>query len=259
MGTSVAYGATLIGLNELWYADYPRSSFHFRDDFEDWQQLDKAGHVIASYYEGMAFIQLLRWAGLEDQKAIWIGGSAGFVLQTPIEILDGFSKEWGASPSDLASNAIGSGLLIGQELLWDEQKVRLKYSFSPSSYADHRPDLLGNNKIEQAFKDYNGQTYWVSMSVNDAIPGFSDLPDWLGISAGYSGKGLLGGSANPPKFKDYPRIRQYYLAPDIHTASIETNSHFLNNALYILRFLKVPAPAIEYNQKEQFKFHFLFF
>lgn len=259
IGTSAAYGATLIGLNELWYANYPRSSFHFHDDFEDWQQMDKAGHIVASYYEGMAFMEMLKWAGLEDRKATWIGGSAGFILQSPIEILDGFSKEWGASPTDAAANAVGSGLLIGQELLWEEQKIRLKYSFSPTNYASKRPELLGSNTIEQIFKDYNGQTYWVSASMNDVIPGASGLPEWLNVSAGYSGKGMLGGSRNPAEYQDINRVRQYYLAPDINTAAINTHSGFLNRMLYVLSFLKVPMPTVEYNQADRFRFHFLFF
>ena len=35
----VAYTATLIGLNFLWYKDYPRSNFHFIDDNEEWLQI----------------------------------------------------------------------------------------------------------------------------------------------------------------------------------------------------------------------------
>ena len=32
IGESLALGATLIGLNQLWYKDYPKSSFHFIND-----------------------------------------------------------------------------------------------------------------------------------------------------------------------------------------------------------------------------------
>ncbi|MFZ4546324.1 MAG: hypothetical protein ACOYN4_02755, partial [Bacteroidales bacterium] len=39
----VGYSATLVGLNYLWYADYPRSSFHTFNDIKEWQQIDKAG------------------------------------------------------------------------------------------------------------------------------------------------------------------------------------------------------------------------
>ena len=44
------YVASLVALNELWYADYPRSSFHFINDNDEWLQMDKLGHLSSSYY-----------------------------------------------------------------------------------------------------------------------------------------------------------------------------------------------------------------
>ncbi len=29
VGTATLYGVTLVGLSQLWYKDYPKSSFHF--------------------------------------------------------------------------------------------------------------------------------------------------------------------------------------------------------------------------------------
>ena len=31
-----AYTVALVALNQLWYADYPKSSFHFINDNEEW-------------------------------------------------------------------------------------------------------------------------------------------------------------------------------------------------------------------------------
>lgn len=39
-----AIGAGLIGLNQMWYADYPQSKFHFYNDNSEWMQMDKVGH-----------------------------------------------------------------------------------------------------------------------------------------------------------------------------------------------------------------------
>lgn len=44
-GGSIAYGASLTGLNFLWYADQPSSSFHFFNDNAEWQQIDKVGSI----------------------------------------------------------------------------------------------------------------------------------------------------------------------------------------------------------------------
>ena len=34
------WGGTFYSLNKTWYADYPRSDFHFYNDWKEWQQMD---------------------------------------------------------------------------------------------------------------------------------------------------------------------------------------------------------------------------
>ena len=51
--SEAAIGATaLIGLNQLWYKDYPKSSFHFINDNNQWLQMDKLGHMYSTYHLG---------------------------------------------------------------------------------------------------------------------------------------------------------------------------------------------------------------
>ena len=259
IGSSVTYGTALIGLNELWYKNYPRSSFHFLYDSDEWLQIDKVGHMTTAYYESYIFCRMLRWAGVSHNKRTWYGGLAGFVLQTPIEILDGFSKHWGASKGDLLTNALGSGIFIAQEKLWQEQKFRLKFSFSPTRYADIRPEQLGENLVQQSLKDYNGQTYWLSSSVNNFIPNADPLPRWLDLSAGYGGQGMIGGPSNPSEYDHIPRYRQYYLSLDINTAKIKTGKKGWDAVLHALSFIKWPMPALEYNNQVGLKGHWLYF
>ncbi len=104
----VGYGGTLVGLNAIWYAKYPRSGFHFFNDDAEWQQMDKVGHVYSAYTESRATMELWRWAGLSRKKSIWIGGLSGVAYQSIIEVLDGFSSQYGFSPGDFAANIIGS-------------------------------------------------------------------------------------------------------------------------------------------------------
>ena len=49
-------------------------------------------------------------------------------LQSTVEVMDGFSAEWGFSWSDMAANAIGMGTFVAQEAIWDEQRIILKIS-----------------------------------------------------------------------------------------------------------------------------------
>ncbi|MDX5321156.1 MAG: YfiM family protein, partial [Bacteroidota bacterium] len=221
-GSGVGYTGMLIGLNKLWYQGYPKSNFHFINDNGEWLQIDKVGHMWSSYAYGIAGIEGMKWTGMERKKAIIIGGLAGTLFQTPIEILDGYSAEWGASAGDLVANSLGSVLAIGQELLWDEQRIQLKYSYWFTSYAALRPELLGGNLAERWMKDYNGHTGW--LSVNPSSFGASFFPKWMSLSIGYGGDGMLGGYDNRWTDKntgivyDYTGIqrrRQAYLSVDV--------------------------------------------
>ena len=117
---------TLIGLNELWYNDFEPSSFHTIDDSNEWLQMDKLGHMLSSYYIGKLGADVLHWSGVSKKNQLVYGSALGFTFLTAVEIFDGYSKEWGFSWSDIAANVAGTGLYVGQELLWEEQRISLK-------------------------------------------------------------------------------------------------------------------------------------
>ncbi|MBN4051411.1 DUF2279 domain-containing protein [bacterium AH-315-M05] len=255
---------SLVGLNKLWYSGYPRSSFHFFNDNDEWLQVDKVGHVVTAWYVGKVGMDLLKWSGVERKKAIWYGGSLGFIFLTAIEILDGFSAEWGASAGDLGANLLGSALLIGQELGWDEQRIVLKYSFHQTPLAKYRPRLLGSSLSENLLKDYNGQTYWMSVNIYSFLHEESRFLKWLNISFGYGAYGMTGGSNNPTDVDGKPipyfeRYRQYYLSLDIDLARIPTRSKFLKTCFSAFGFIKIPFPTLEYNKIDGIVLHPFYF
>ncbi|MEM6517437.1 MAG: DUF2279 domain-containing protein, partial [Bacteroidota bacterium] len=45
---SALAAATLIGLDQLWYADFERSKFRTINDSNEWLQMDKFGHVFSA-------------------------------------------------------------------------------------------------------------------------------------------------------------------------------------------------------------------
>jgi uncharacterized protein YfiM (DUF2279 family) len=166
VSTEVAFSSVaIIGLSQLWYADYPKSNFHFINDANEWQQLDKAGHVFSSYHLGRFSKEALAWSGVSKRDQLLYGATFGFAFLTAVEVLDGYSAQWGASWSDVAANATGTALYVSQELCWNEQRIIPKYSFHTTAYAQQRPDLLGSSLQEQLLKDYNGQTYWLSVNM----------------------------------------------------------------------------------------------
>ena len=63
-----------------------------------------------------------------------------------------------------------------------------KFSFHTTKYASLRPNVLGSSLSEEIFKDYNGQTYWLSVNLHSFFKS-SKLPKWLNLAAGYGADG----------------------------------------------------------------------
>jgi hypothetical protein len=267
----VGYGGVLIGLNAIWYANYPRSGFHFFNDDAEWLQVDKVGHAYSAYSESRASMEMWRWAGLSRKKRIWLGGLSGVAYQSIIEILDGFSSQYGFSPGDFTANIVGSGMFIAQELAWDDQRIKFKFSFHKKNYGEadlnNRADnIYGKTEIERFIKDYNAQTYWVSANIHSFFPE-SNLPRWLSFSVGYGAEGMFGARSNIAVDKngnvifdrtDIKRYRQWYISPDVDFTKIRTNKKGLRFLFFVLSSLKFPAPTLEYSNGS-FKGHWFVF
>jgi hypothetical protein len=244
-GTSFVHA----GLYKLWYSGYPQSKFHFINDNHEWLQIDKFGHCFSSYYLGLAGIEAAKWAGVPKNKQ-WKWALFGSIFQDPIEIWDGFSSAWGASAGDLAANTLGTILSAGQEALWHEQKIKMKFSYSSSNYAAIRPNILGSNFNERFLKDYNAQTYWLCYSP------LKYKAKWFGLGLGYGANGMLGGDDNiwidknqvVQDYSNVKRFRQYYLSLDFNLTKIKTKKKGIKTLLFVLNCFKLPAPALEFSQ-----------
>ena len=256
----LATGA-LIGLNQLWYSDYPKSNFHFINDNSEWMQIDKVGHLYSSYHIGRLGAEALNWSGASKKNQLIYGASLGFVFLTAVEVMDGFSEEWGASMGDVLANASGTVLYVSQEVIWKEQRIIPKFSFHTTQYANYRPDLLGSSIPEQILKDYNGQTFWFSANLH-SFSNKSKIPKWLNVALGYGAEGLIGQNddKNPLIFPIKPeKHRQFYLSLDLDLTKISTKSHFFKTIFSVLNTVKIPAPTIEYSPQRGFKFHTFYF
>ena len=255
-----AYVGGMTGLYYLWYQGYDQSSFHSINDNQAWLQVDKLGHSFTAYQMGRVAYTGFRWAGLDEKKSVWIGGSYGFIFLTTVELFDGHSTNWGFSWGDVMANAAGSALFIGQQLGWKEQRIQLKFSYSPSKYAQYNPDLLGSNFPERFIKDYNAQTYWLSINPQSFSSSRKIFPKWLNIAVGYGAKGMTGTYNNPSEVNgeaipSFMRTRQFYLSLDLDLTKIKTNSEFLRLLLEVANMIKIPFPALEYNLEDGVEFH----
>ena len=258
---AVLASGALIGLNELWYADYPKSDFHFINDNSEWMQMDKLGHLYSSYHIGRLGAEALNWSGASKKNQLIYGAGLGFVFLTAVEVMDGFSEEWGASMGDVVANASGTALYVSQELIWNEQRIIPKFSFQTTEYANYRSDLLGSSTQEQILKDYNGQTYWFSVNLY-SFAKKSKIPKWFNVALGYGAEGLVGENdeKNSVIFPIKPeKYRQFYLSLDLDLTKIDTKSHFLKTIFSVLNAVKIPAPTLEYSPQRGFKFYALYF
>jgi hypothetical protein len=282
----VGYSAVTIGLDRAWYANYPRGEFHFFNDWNGWRQMDKCGHAMTGYFESKWAGDLYHWAGLPQKEAAWVGFGTGLLFQTTLEVMDGFSDQWGFSWGDMGFNVLGSSLYLGQELLWKEQRLRLKMSAHRPQYSkqlfqannstattsiDKRTAaLFGTSPAELLFKEYNGQTIWLSVNIASFINNRSNNfpPAWINVAVGYGIENTFGAESNtwedktgnqftaPPQYRSHS---QFFLSLDIDFERIPTKHKWLKTVFGILNIFKVPFPTLEVNTLGEVKFHAFYF
>ncbi len=258
--------ATEIGLlyylQNVWYKDQTPTGFQFYNDSKGYQQIDKMGHVYGAYMGSYVGYKSLKWAGVSNTKAALLGGSVGFLLQLPIEIWDGLYPGWGFSWSDIGANALGSGLIITQGLLFKDIPVKYKFSFSPSPYAKQANGYLGAG-FNQVFYDYNGHTYWLSFGLHHFSKS-NKIPQWLNLAVGYGAGGMFGEFENRKSYRGVgipttERYRKFVLSLDIDFGKIPCKNKTLKKVFNHMFMIKVPFPALSFNTKGDWQGHWLYY
>lgn len=240
--SATLYSGAMVGLNSVWYKQYNKQSFRFFNDWQEWNQMDKLGHLYSSFQLASIGSQALQWSGVSKKKSDVAGTITSFAIMSSIEILDGYSSGYGASASDWGANALGAGLFLGQNLIWDEVRIYPKYSFHRTNFAKQRPGTLGNGILEEMIKDYNGQTIWLSVDMDR----FVKFPKWLNLAIGYGAENMI--YANDLQNAEvglYP-YRQVYLGLDFDFTAIKSKSKLVNTLIYFANMIKLPAPAVEF-------------
>jgi hypothetical protein len=256
--------AVTIGLNYLWYKKFPHGKFHYFNDNGEWLNVDKVGHAATAYNIAAIQTDVLRWGGVRPGTAALIGTATALGFMTMIEIMDGHSEHWGFSKGDMLANLAGCFLFEGQHLAWGEQRVSLKYSYHGTVFPQYYPAELGSNLPQRMLKDYNGQSYWLSFNIASFLPASSHFPRWLNLSAGYGAEGMIGAFQNPTQVNgrpipDFRRYRQFYLSFDADLYRIEGLSPLASTLLKVNRTVKMPAPALEWNEGNGLKGYIFYY
>jgi len=113
---------SLGGLYFAWYKNYPQSSFHLFNDNNEWMHMDKIGHATTAYYISMIGYNSYCWAGLSSQKATIYGSLRSMAYLLNIEILDGFSSQWGFSL--VTFQPIRQDAFFSWDSSWDGRNAR---------------------------------------------------------------------------------------------------------------------------------------
>lgn len=281
---AVAYSGLSVALWHAWYKDFPLTTFHTFDDWKEWNQMDKAGHLFSSWTACNYIFEGARWTGMNRRSALWTSLGVGLGIMSTIETMDGFSEQWGFSLGDMGFNLMGPGLFASQELLWQEQRIQFKvsgirpgYSQEPLYSADgslittldeRAAGLYGTNFFNVLLKDYNALTVWATVNVHSFSKNkaSSKIPAWLNLAFGYGAGNLYGGTENRWETEAgvvfeldpvrYPRHRQYYLSLDVDWSKLPTKRRWVRVVFKALNFLKMPAPALEVNTLGKARFHY---
>lgn len=281
--SATTYAGFSLGLYHAWYKQFEQEPFHFFNDWNEWNNIDKYGHVYTSYFQSVLCYRGARWTGLSEDHSILTGVVCAALFQTTIEVMDAFSAKWGFSVSDFAANTVGISSFYFQQKYWGEQRIWFKVSSFPVNYsneaivstdglstttaAQRADELFGSGYAERFLKDYNAQSLWLSINVHSFLPEDNRWPKWLNVALGYSSNNLFGGFSNTWQSggatfslddQNFGRHRQYMLGLDFDFTRFETDNYFLNGLLTVLNIFKLPAPAIEYSSDGEFRFHLLF-
>jgi hypothetical protein len=250
--------SSYILLSELWYKKYPRTHLHSFNDNSEWMQMDKVGHAFTSY-------TLTRYLTSYYSKSLhinhdkWRGAATSILYMTGIELLDGKSAQWGFSWGDMFANASGIFIFSAQDFFWKEQRITLKFSYTPSHFAKYNEEALGRNFQQRILKDYNAQTYWASFNVHKFLASDAAFPRWLNIAIGYGATKMTSANFIVDDVNNFQREREFYFSFDADLERVRWKKKWMQRTAKVLSFIKIPGPTFEIRDNGKMKFHGLFF
>jgi hypothetical protein len=237
VGGIVVAGITTVHIYQMngWWKDN-RRSFHFQEDLKYGLTVDKIGHFYGASVLTFVLSKSLQWANFSERSSLWWGAGAAVLFQTYIEIEDGFST-WGFDRVDFATNVAGALYPVAQHYAPFLQNLNFKFSYWPSPLINNPGGVGFKGQKHIMFDDYEGQTLWMSISVNNLLPESTEAlwPDWLCLAVGYGARDIA--SPNP-----YPVV---LLSFDYDmTKIIPDDTWFLKTLGQALNYIHMPAPAV---------------
>lgn len=242
-GFGYAAGMTVLGT--MWYRDKGLESFRFFNDWPEWKQMDKAGHLYTGYHLTRAVYNGCNKSRSRNNGCLFKSALFSIITLSSIEVFDGFSPAYGASVTDVATNIAGSIVFAAQEMHWGKQLFIPRFSFHADPIAEKRPEVLGSMPLERVLKNYNGQTYWLSADLDK----FSNSPGWLNIAVGYGANEMLFGRDLQNFEAGFSARRRLFIGLDIDLKDIPVKKPWLKKLFSAMNLIRIPAPAFEFHSK----------
>ena len=116
---------------------------------------------------------------------------------------------------------------------------------------------MGKNISQRIFKDYNGQTYWLTFDFNNKIQEKVKIFKYLNFSLGYSIDGFVGARNNNvpncSECNEITRQSQLLFSVDLDLSEIHTKNSMLELLLNSFSVIKFPAPTLILQDHNEFR------
>ncbi len=236
---TTAYGAA------SWWGD---SSSQFRIRHEGWfgedspnGGADKLGHGFSFYLSTRLLKKGFQWAGHDNRKSAQLAGLTSAALSIGVEIMDGFTNQYGFSPEDVAMNllGIGAGVFLEAYPEWD-QLFDIRIQYWPSDDARRLNDY-------DPVADYSGQTYLLVTKAS-GIPMLNKNKylRYLEFDFGYGTRGYqpTDGTGTQPKERNIYYGISVNLSQLLNDTILKSNSTTRKITNSVLEYVQVPGTAL---------------
>ena len=255
VGSSLAgaLGGSYLYVQNSWWSE-KQEPFHFDDgaDLTYALNVDKVGHFMGGLGASDVFSSSMKWAGMQEEQALWYGAAFGSGLQLAIEMKDAYAPYWGFSKWDLALGSAGSLFPVAQYYNDDLKAINFKFSYYKHSDIYWELDRQrGKEPNKYAWQDdYPNQTYWLSVDVNH----FTETccwPDWLNLAIGFGLDDTQYLNENNTKMGGN---NEWYIALDYDIPKMlkKWNSPTGKKVKHWLNYVHLPAPTIRISPKLEF-------
>jgi len=230
---------------QLFTETVPNRTSDFRVSHEGWFDedtpnggADKLGHAYSAYLSTRLMTRGFQWAGYDHLRAAQIASLTTSAVMLGVEVMDGFTVEYGFSKEDLAMNLSGVGaaaLFETYPQLDDLLDLRFYYWRSDDAEKFSETDPVS---------DYSGQKYLLVAKAS-GIPQLQD--SWWRYFELVIGYGTKGYQPNPGQFEDdQPKKRFLYYGISLNLSELLRDTVFHKGDYP--RLQKVSEGVLEYLQ-----------